>query len=42
MNRLPVTALAPEDITNTVLFLVSDAAKYITGTTHIVDAGNAL
>ncbi|WP_280508247.1 mycofactocin-coupled SDR family oxidoreductase [Nocardia flavorosea] len=42
MNRLPVTALEPEDITNTVLFLVSDAAKYITGTTHVVDAGNAL
>ncbi|MFI1464085.1 mycofactocin-coupled SDR family oxidoreductase [Nocardia carnea] len=42
MNRLPVTALAPEDITNTVLFLVSDAAKYITGTTHVIDAGNAL
>ncbi|MGI5219531.1 mycofactocin-coupled SDR family oxidoreductase [Nocardia sp. CA-290969] len=42
MNRLPVIALEPEDITDTVLFLVSDAAKYITGTTHVVDAGNAL
>ncbi|WP_280421453.1 mycofactocin-coupled SDR family oxidoreductase [Nocardia carnea] len=42
MNRLPVVALEPEDITDTVLFLVSDAAKYITGTTHVVDAGNVL
>ena len=42
MNRLPVIALEPEDITDTVLFLVSDAANYITGTTHVVDAGNAL
>lgn len=42
MNRLPVIALEPEDITDTVLFLVSDAARYITGTTHVVDAGNAL
>ncbi|MEU4311337.1 mycofactocin-coupled SDR family oxidoreductase [Nocardia sp. NPDC024068] len=42
MNKLPVTALDADDISNTVLFLVSDAAKYITGTTHVVDAGNAL
>ncbi|MFI5720708.1 mycofactocin-coupled SDR family oxidoreductase [Nocardia sp. NPDC051750] len=42
MNRLPVIALEPEDITDTVFFLVSDAAKYITGTTHVIDAGNVL
>ncbi|MGW0182347.1 mycofactocin-coupled SDR family oxidoreductase [Nocardia sp. NPDC003345] len=42
MNGLPVGALDPGEISNTVLFLVSDAAKYITGTTHVIDAGTAL
>ncbi|MEU1983226.1 mycofactocin-coupled SDR family oxidoreductase [Nocardia sp. NPDC019395] len=42
MNRLPVNTLEAEDITDTVHFLVSDAAKYITGTTHVIDAGIAL
>ncbi|MEU4312026.1 mycofactocin-coupled SDR family oxidoreductase [Nocardia sp. NPDC024068] len=42
LNRLPVAALEPEDITATVLHLVSDAARYVTGTTQLVDAGGAL
>ncbi|NKQ54179.1 mycofactocin-coupled SDR family oxidoreductase [Amycolatopsis sp. K13G38] len=42
LNRLPVAALEPEDITNTVLHLVSDAGRYITGTTQVIDAGGAL
>jgi NAD(P)-dependent dehydrogenase (short-subunit alcohol dehydrogenase family) len=29
----------PEDVTGAVLFLVSDAAQYVTGTTIIVDGG---
>ncbi|MWA03628.1 mycofactocin-coupled SDR family oxidoreductase [Actinomadura sp. LD22] len=42
LNRLPVVALEPEDISNAVLHLVSDDAKYVTGTTHVIDAGGAL
>ncbi|TWF95600.1 mycofactocin-coupled SDR family oxidoreductase [Saccharopolyspora dendranthemae] len=41
-NRLPVTALEPEDVSNLVLFLVSDDGRFITGTTQIIDAGGAL
>jgi len=42
LNRLPVAALEPADITNTVLHLVTDEGKYITGTTQVIDAGGAL
>ncbi|WP_040793263.1 mycofactocin-coupled SDR family oxidoreductase [Nocardia paucivorans] len=42
LNRLPVTVLEPEDITATVLHLVSDEGRYITGTTQLIDAGGAL
>ncbi|MFC4000124.1 mycofactocin-coupled SDR family oxidoreductase [Prauserella oleivorans] len=42
LNRLPVAALEPEDITNAVLHLVTDTGKYVTGTTHVIDAGGAL
>jgi SDR family mycofactocin-dependent oxidoreductase len=42
LNRLPVAALEPEDISNAVLHLVSDDAKYVTGTTHVIDAGGSL
>lgn len=42
LNRLPVVALEPEDVTETVLHLVSDAGKYITGTTQLLDAGGSL
>ncbi len=38
-NALPVEVLQPEDIANAVSFLVSDAARYITGVTLPVDAG---
>ncbi|NKY58002.1 mycofactocin-coupled SDR family oxidoreductase [Nocardia flavorosea] len=42
LNRLPVAAAEPQDITDTVLHLVSDAARYVTGTTQMVDAGGSL
>lgn len=42
LNRLPVAALEAEDITNTILHLVSDDAKFVTGTTQLIDAGGAL
>jgi len=42
LNRLPITAAEPEDITETVLHLVSDSGKYITGSTQLIDAGTSL
>ncbi len=39
MNTLPVEFVEPEDISNTVAFLASDEAKYITGMQLKVDAG---
>jgi SDR family mycofactocin-dependent oxidoreductase len=38
-NALPVDILQPEDISDTVAFLCSDQAKYITGVSLPVDAG---
>jgi SDR family mycofactocin-dependent oxidoreductase len=38
-NPMPVELLEAEDISNTVAFLVSDEAKYITGVMLPVDAG---
>jgi SDR family mycofactocin-dependent oxidoreductase len=41
LNILPdVPWIEPEDVSNAVLFLCSDAAKYITGVALPVDAGN--
>ncbi|HEY1829689.1 MAG TPA: mycofactocin-coupled SDR family oxidoreductase [Acidimicrobiales bacterium] len=38
-NALPIDILEPEDIADTVAFLVSDQAKWITGAAVPVDAG---
>lgn len=38
-NPMPVSLLEPEDISAAVAYLVSDAAKYVTGVTFPVDAG---
>ncbi|MFW0785317.1 mycofactocin-coupled SDR family oxidoreductase [Gordonia sp. CPCC 206044] len=38
-NALPIKMLEPEDIANAVAFLVSDEAKFITGTQWALDAG---
>jgi NAD(P)-dependent dehydrogenase (short-subunit alcohol dehydrogenase family) len=38
-NALPVEVLQPEDIANAVFWLVSDAARYVTGVALPVDAG---
>jgi SDR family mycofactocin-dependent oxidoreductase len=38
-NALPVQTLDAEDIANAVLWLVSDAARYVTGVTLPLDAG---
>ncbi|HEY3877955.1 MAG TPA: mycofactocin-coupled SDR family oxidoreductase [Trebonia sp.] len=42
MHVLPVGWVEPEDISNAILFLVSDEARYITGVTLPVDAGALL
>ena len=40
MNTLPVEIVDPRDISNAVLFLASDEARYVTGLEFTVDAGN--
>ncbi|MGM5069143.1 mycofactocin-coupled SDR family oxidoreductase [Rhodococcus qingshengii] len=42
LNALPVALTESVDITNAILYLVSDTGRYVTGTTHVVDAGGAL
>jgi NAD(P)-dependent dehydrogenase (short-subunit alcohol dehydrogenase family) len=39
LNGLPVPWVEPRDISNAVLFLASDEARYVTGVTFPVDAG---
>ena len=39
-NALPIPWVEPIDISNAVLFLASDEARYITGVTLPVDAGS--
>lgn len=41
-HYLPIPWVTPEDISNAVLFLASDEARYITGVTLPVDAGSCL
>jgi SDR family mycofactocin-dependent oxidoreductase len=40
LNALPVPWVEPVDISNAILFLASDEARYITGVTLPVDAGS--
>lgn len=42
INALPVELLEPIDISNAIAFLVSDAARYVTGVVMPVDAGFAI
>lgn len=42
MNLMPVPAVEPIDISNTVVYLVSDDSRYVTGTTLQVNAGSGL
>jgi len=41
-NTLPVKFVAPEDISNAVLYLASDESRYVTGLSLTVDAGNTI
>lgn len=42
INALPVAATEAIDITNAILYLVSDEGRYVTGAVHVVDAGGSL
>ena len=42
LNTLPVETVEPRDISNAVLFLASDEARYVTGLEFTVDAGNTI
>jgi len=39
VNAMPIPWVEPIDISNAVLWLASDEARYVTGTTQVVDAG---
>ncbi len=39
MNALPIPWVEAVDISNAVLWLASDEARYVTGTTQVIDAG---
>jgi NAD(P)-dependent dehydrogenase (short-subunit alcohol dehydrogenase family) len=41
-NTLPVENVDPRDVSNAVLFLASDEARYVTGLEFTVDAGNTI
>lgn len=41
MNGLRVPWVEPVDVSNAVLYLASDEARYVTGTTQVVDAGGS-
>jgi (+)-trans-carveol dehydrogenase len=42
MNLLPIPWVEPVDVSNAIVWLASDAARYVTGITLPVDAGNHL
>jgi (+)-trans-carveol dehydrogenase len=42
MNPMPTPWVDAEDVTNAVLFLASDEARYVTGLEFKIDAGFCL
>ncbi|HEU5024527.1 MAG TPA: SDR family oxidoreductase [Spirillospora sp.] len=42
MNTLPVSWVEPVDVSNAILFLVSDEGRYVTGVPLPIDAGAML
>lgn len=42
LNRIPIPYLEAADVTNVVLFLVSDEGRYVTGSQQLLDAGGSL
>jgi (+)-trans-carveol dehydrogenase len=41
LNSLPITVVTPGDVSEAVLYLSSDASRYVTGSTMTVDAGSS-
>lgn len=39
MHALQIPFLEPSDVSNAVVYLASDAGRYITGSAHVIDAG---
>lgn len=39
LTRMTVATLDPDDIANAILYLTSDDGRYVTGTVHVVEAG---
>jgi len=39
LNGMPIPWVEPVDVSNAVLWLASDEARYVTGTTQVIDAG---
>jgi len=39
LTGLPTSAIDPVDISNAIVYLISDDGRYVTGTTHLVSAG---
>ena len=42
LSGLPVPYVDPIDVSNAVLYLACDDGRYVTGTTHVVDAGRLM
>ena len=41
LNSLPVDVLAPEDVSDAVVYLASEESRFVTGLTLTVDAGSS-
>lgn len=42
LNRMPVPYIEAADVSNAILFLVSDEGRYVTGSQQLLDAGGSL
>ena len=42
LNLLDVAPIKPQDVSEAILYLVSDAARYVTGSSLVVDAGTTI
>jgi (+)-trans-carveol dehydrogenase len=42
LNRMPIPYLEASDVTNAILYLVSDEGRYVTGSQQLLDAGGSL